>query len=188
MTHLDFWVETCNQMGIDITAKEALPFLEGHCLEAEEDVSKIPRLAYSKEAFLDAICKHLYLSSSNNLLTILQAIYCIENVKLRAIFLMLKKDLKDKDIPRRNTICIRILTLWDHHLDTIHLDFQIAPGKISFTMDLWSNTQLVSFMAVTAHWVEATDKTSRTGNTEKLKLKYRAELIDRSQFAEKLGY
>ncbi|THV03595.1 hypothetical protein K435DRAFT_851723 [Dendrothele bispora CBS 962.96] len=58
-THLDFWVETCDQMGIDITAKEALPFLEGYRLDAEEDVSKIPRLAYSKEAFLDAICEFI---------------------------------------------------------------------------------------------------------------------------------
>jgi hypothetical protein len=48
-------------------------------------------------------------------------------------------------------------------------------GKISFTMDMWTDSNLAPFMAVTAHWVEA--KTEETADGPKRTLNLRADLI-----------
>ena len=48
-------------------------------------------------------------------------------------------------------------------------------GKISLTMDMWSDPNLTPFMAVTAHWIEG--KTEETVNGPKLVLNLRADLI-----------
>ena len=48
-------------------------------------------------------------------------------------------------------------------------------GKISLTMDMWSDPNLTPFMAITAHWIEGV--TEETVNGPKLVLKLRADLI-----------
>jgi hypothetical protein len=48
-------------------------------------------------------------------------------------------------------------------------------GKISFTTDAWSDPNQTSFMAVTAHWIQAIDEKTSTGLKKKLRL--RADLI-----------
>ena len=48
-------------------------------------------------------------------------------------------------------------------------------GKISFTTDGWSDPNQTSFMAVTAHWIQATDEKTATGSNKKINL--RADLI-----------
>ena len=48
-------------------------------------------------------------------------------------------------------------------------------GKISFTTDAWSDPNQTSFMAVTAHWIQAVDENPPTGSNKKLTL--RADLI-----------
>lgn len=48
-------------------------------------------------------------------------------------------------------------------------------GKISFTTDAWSDPNRVSFMAVTAHWIQAIEEKTQTGVNKKLHL--RADLI-----------
>ena len=48
-------------------------------------------------------------------------------------------------------------------------------GKISFTMDMWSEPNLVPFMAVTVHWIERSYEETVGG--EKLVLKLQANLI-----------
>jgi hypothetical protein len=48
-------------------------------------------------------------------------------------------------------------------------------GKISLTMDMWSDPNLMPFMAVTAHWIKG--KTEETVNGPKLVLNLRADLI-----------
>lgn len=51
----------------------------------------------------------------------------------------------------------------------------MSVGKISFTMDMWSDTNLTPFMAVTAHWIQATVEETTSGTRQKLRL--RADLI-----------
>ena len=48
-------------------------------------------------------------------------------------------------------------------------------GKISATMDMWSDPNLAPFMAVTAHWIQAIWQ--ETVGAKRLVLKLRADLI-----------
>jgi hypothetical protein len=48
-------------------------------------------------------------------------------------------------------------------------------GRISFTTDAWTDPNQTSFMAVTAHWIQAIEQQSPTGVNKKLHL--RADLI-----------
>jgi hypothetical protein len=41
--------------------------------------------------------------------------------------------------------------------------YQNSLGKVSFTMDIWSDAKMQSFLAMTAHWI------ARDNNTLKLK-------------------
>jgi len=52
---------------------------------------------------------------------------------------------------------------------------QNSMGKISFTTDMWSDPNKTPFMAVTAHWIEAT--TQETSHGRQYILKLRADLI-----------
>jgi hypothetical protein len=52
---------------------------------------------------------------------------------------------------------------------------QNSMGKISFTTDMWSDPNKTPFMAVTAHWIEATMQETAHGPQHILKL--RADLI-----------
>lgn len=48
---------------------------------------------------------------------------------------------------------------------------QKSMGKISFTTDVWSDPNMTSFMAVTAHWIEGTDVKTMTGVQKRLELR-----------------
>ncbi|KAF9555989.1 hypothetical protein CPC08DRAFT_604475, partial [Agrocybe pediades] len=62
--------------------------------------------------------------------------------------------LKDKDIPHRTTIRTRIMERLDEYLNELKKEIsETALGKVSFTMDLWTDPNLVPYMAVTAHWM-----------------------------------
>lgn len=52
---------------------------------------------------------------------------------------------------------------------------QKALGKISYTMDMWSDPNLSPFMAVTAHWIEG--ETIQTVSSEFVALRLRSELV-----------
>src|ERR1700676_5384888 len=89
---------------------------------------------------------------------ICQSINVIESPQLRALFLMLRDELKDEDIPHRTTVRNRILEVWDEHLDHLAEEMNVCPrpihllgiqvylivmqeslGKVSFTTDMWSD-------------------------------------------------
>ena len=48
-----------------------------------------------------------------------QSINVIESPKLHAIFLMLREELKDSDIPHHTKIQKQIMEVWDEHLDVL---------------------------------------------------------------------
>ena len=60
----------------------------------------------------------------------------------------------------------------DHHVESKQQD---CLGKISLTDDLWSNPNLIPFMAVTSHWIQGTVVDTPDG--PKLTLKLWADLI-----------
>jgi hypothetical protein len=49
----------------------------------------------------------------------------IESPRLRAIFKMLKTDLKDSDIPGRTTLSNRIKEMFDEYLDVLETDMKV---------------------------------------------------------------
>jgi hypothetical protein len=94
--------------------------------------------------------------------------------------------IKDSDIPRRSKLRGAIIDAWGEYFDVLKKELAVslsrftlrailfithqnAPGKISFTADIWSNQSRHPFLAVTAHWVERDESTRH--------LKLRAALI-----------
>jgi len=107
---------------------------------------------------------------------------------------MLREELQNRDIPSRTTMRDRIMEMLDTHLDNLERDMHVrhsrcrcweawshfcsqqkSVGRVSFTMDMWTDTDLSPFMAVTAHWIQGT--TERTPNGCKTILKLRADLV-----------
>ncbi|THV04128.1 hypothetical protein K435DRAFT_851123 [Dendrothele bispora CBS 962.96] len=102
-THLGPWVDACDHLGYPITAKSAL--IKANAYRQQQGRSTQTstsenlngsRCAFSSEAFLDAICEWIVGDS--------QSINGIESPRLRKIFLMLREELKDEDIPHRTHI------------------------------------------------------------------------------------
>ncbi|OBZ71068.1 hypothetical protein A0H81_08990 [Grifola frondosa] len=104
-----------------------------------------------------------------------QSLNVVESPQLRAIFLLLREDLQDSDIPRRSTIWNRIAEVVNDYLIDLSNDMKNSVGKISFTSDMWSDPNLTPFMAVTAHWIKA--KTEETPVGPRKVLELRADLI-----------
>lgn len=52
-----------------------------------------------------------------------------------------------------------------------YLTLKNSVGKISLTMDIWSDTNLSPFMGVTAHWIDMTEINTPGGIRTTLKLK-----------------
>ncbi|KAH9026145.1 hypothetical protein EDB85DRAFT_1809554, partial [Lactarius pseudohatsudake] len=46
-----------------------------------------------------------------------------------------------------------IITRWQTSFEKLKHDLSNACGRISFTADAWSNTNLASYLALTAHWI-----------------------------------
>ncbi|KAI0245391.1 hypothetical protein BJV78DRAFT_1103733, partial [Lactifluus subvellereus] len=61
--------------------------------------------------------------------------------------------LTDSDIPHRTLLRQCVIQRWVNEHVEINERLSCAIGNVSFTTDLWSNDNLRSFMALTAHWV-----------------------------------
>ncbi|KAJ7833431.1 hypothetical protein B0H14DRAFT_3142591, partial [Mycena olivaceomarginata] len=153
--HIDAWVEGCDQLKIPIKAKEAARFVDTYHMRKHQKTGNTSnsepgkeRRPFSQEAFVDAIVEFIVGDD--------QSINVVENEQLRAIFLMLRAELKDSDIPHPIKIRKRVIEIWDEHLNTLQEEMAGAIGMISTTMDLWSDRQKTPFMAITGHWLQAT--------------------------------
>ncbi|TFK17490.1 hypothetical protein FA15DRAFT_553137, partial [Coprinopsis marcescibilis] len=60
--------------------------------------------------------------------------------------------LQDSDIPHQTSVHSRIGKMYESHLEELQSELKKAVGKVSFTTDIWTDPNLASFMAVTAHW------------------------------------
>jgi hypothetical protein len=61
---------------------------------------------------------------------IFQSLNVIECPQLRAIFLMLREELQDSDIPSRTTIRKRVDEVLEQHLAQLKRDMAVSPGFI----------------------------------------------------------
>jgi uncharacterized Rmd1/YagE family protein len=70
--------------------------------------------------------RHVFLQFSLNITNnFLQSINVVESPRLRAIFLMLREELKDSDIPHRTNLRERILDVWNDHLDKLQEEMAV---------------------------------------------------------------
>ncbi|KAK7006945.1 HAT family dimerization domain-containing protein, partial [Favolaschia claudopus] len=127
--HLAAWVNGCDQLKITIKSEEALKVVNAYRAKQNSSTdndptadSEKPRPAFSKEAFVDAIVEWIVSDD--------QSINVIENEKLRNIFLMLRAELKDSDIPHRTKIRQRVMEIWDAHLDNVQAEMAVSSPSV----------------------------------------------------------
>ncbi|KAI5894826.1 uncharacterized protein SCHCODRAFT_02497231 [Schizophyllum commune H4-8] len=110
--HAPLWIAACNRRGIAITADVAQPTVRAYRAEQGQppppSAANSPHLPFSKSTFVDAICAWI---AGND-----QSINVIDNPLLRNIFLLLRKELQDADIPRRARVRDRIMELYKERL------------------------------------------------------------------------
>ncbi|TFK78761.1 hypothetical protein K466DRAFT_469428, partial [Polyporus arcularius HHB13444] len=61
--------------------------------------------------------------------------------------------LDEKDLPHRKKITSLILEQWEEARKKIIDELKASPGRVSFTCDIWTDQQLASFLALSAHHV-----------------------------------
>ncbi|KAJ7278309.1 hypothetical protein C8J57DRAFT_1465460 [Mycena rebaudengoi] len=112
-------------------AKEAQPAVDDYWRRQGQQPSgsgtsqqKKGQRSFLHEAFVNALVEFIVGDH--------QSINVIENENLREIFLMLREDLKDSDIPHRTTIRTRILQLFDEYLDRLQEELNLRASLIGF--------------------------------------------------------
>ncbi|KAI0263898.1 hypothetical protein BGY98DRAFT_905398, partial [Russula aff. rugulosa BPL654] len=58
-----------------------------------------------------------------------------------------------------------VIRAWKEHFQVLKRELAAAMGQVSFTMDIWSDQNRRSYLAITAHWI------AKCGDTEALALK-----------------
>ncbi|KAJ6571335.1 hypothetical protein B0H19DRAFT_1346609, partial [Mycena capillaripes] len=142
------WVEGCDQLKIPITAKDALPFVDAYRVRKHQKSGTTPnsdpagkkRTAFLQEAFVDALVEFIVGDD--------QSLNVVENEQLRAIFLMLRSELKDSDIPHRTKIRKRIIEMWDDHLTTLEAEMAVCTPLLLGNISLTSNSSQLGWVTL----------------------------------------
>jgi hypothetical protein len=139
--HIDAWISSCDRLKIPVTAKAVQDAVcdyrtrQGQIHSQSSSTDPITRSPFSQEAFVNAIMNfiiaddqvwfYVYSIPINITDNFLQSINVIESPQLRAIFLMLREELKDSDIPHRTSLRQRILDVWNDHLDKLQEEMAV---------------------------------------------------------------
>ncbi|KAN0124669.1 hypothetical protein V8E53_015705 [Lactarius tabidus] len=173
-SHRNEWVKKCLERGLTIRGRDGLAAKaayeaeqHGGYLTSPPELSSDDRPQFGREAFVDSLVEWIVADD--------QSINVIESRQLRKLILMLRPELRDHDIPHRTTIRKRVLEVLDEYIVELKSQLKKAMGRISLTTDIWSDLQLVAFMAVTAHWIE--EKAEDTPDGARKKLTLRSALI-----------
>jgi len=106
-----------------------------------------------------------------------QSFNVIDCIEFRALLMLLQSKLKKTMIPHRTKIHQLIIEAWNQYFHVLRGDLAVsvsttlftltevwisknAMGQISFTADIWSNQDWVSYLAMTAHWIARVEKNS----------------------------
>ncbi|KJA23886.1 hypothetical protein HYPSUDRAFT_114830, partial [Hypholoma sublateritium FD-334 SS-4] len=160
------WIDGCDKFKIPITAERAkgpvAQYRESRGDPSAESAqaagNRPPDIpAYSYEAFVDAITEFVIADD--------QSINVIESPFLRRIFMLLRQDLSDNEIPHRSAIQNRIKSFWEEHLGVLEgdmkaflyiLDRLLITSKIGWvTLDNASNND--TFMIALERELQARD-------------------------------
>ncbi|KZT25935.1 hypothetical protein NEOLEDRAFT_1199686, partial [Neolentinus lepideus HHB14362 ss-1] len=140
--HADPWIQACDKLQISIKAKEALKAVADYRRrqgQAPVSDSMQMRRPFSDAAFLDAIVEFIVAND--------QSINVIECPQLRGIFLMLREELNDSDIPHRTTVRNRILEIWDEYLEELASEMEVSHAFIHIT-DRLNITEKIGFVTL----------------------------------------
>ncbi|KIK02921.1 hypothetical protein K443DRAFT_5808 [Laccaria amethystina LaAM-08-1] len=132
--HLATWVQGCDQLNISILSSGKMKKViedyrrqeksQGSPESANEKPDQ-PQTEFSPEAFIDAIMEFVV---GND-----QSLNVVESPELHRIFVMLREELCDSDIPHRSKMRDRIMEVYKEHLEVLKSDMEKALGKISYT-------------------------------------------------------
>ncbi|KAI0919445.1 hypothetical protein AcV7_006181 [Taiwanofungus camphoratus] len=90
-----------------------------------------------------------------------QSLNVVQCPEFRSLLLYLREDLQEKDIPRRTKVRELIIKAWKIGFDMLKDDLTHAIGKISFTLDIWSDQRRRPYLCLTGHWI-ARDKLTKS--------------------------
>jgi hypothetical protein len=82
-----------------------------------------------------------------------QALRVVDSPEFRNMIRSLYPSLRETDIPHRTMIHDRILKRYKQDRDELRRKLKESIGRVSLTSDLWSNSSMRSFMAITLHWI-----------------------------------
>jgi hypothetical protein len=99
--------------------------------------------------------------SCSFILTSPQSIRVVECPEFRKLCMVLCRALVDADIPRRDKMREAVISQWRDKFRELKSDLSKSCGRISFTSDIWSNANLESYLALTAHWISCDESSGR---------------------------
>ncbi|THU82845.1 hypothetical protein K435DRAFT_440859 [Dendrothele bispora CBS 962.96] len=130
--HLDVWVDICDLKKFAISGPKFIEWANEYRQSKGCATTRPPptldesRRSFTQEGFVDAIAEWIVGDS--------QSINAIESPRLRAIFLMLREELKNKDIPHRSHIRNRIIQMMKEHLDELEEELGLAESLVRWTV------------------------------------------------------
>ncbi|KAJ7148503.1 hypothetical protein C8R43DRAFT_889005 [Mycena crocata] len=132
--HLDAWVEGCDQLKLTIKAEKAKKYVAEYRARKQQKTrttpdtnSEKPRKEFSQDAFVDALVEFIVSDD--------QSLNVVENEQLRAIFLLLRAELHDSDIPHRTKIRSRIIEVWKEHLKNLEREMAHLATAFLYIID-----------------------------------------------------
>jgi hypothetical protein len=133
--HIADWVQGCEDKGCKITGAPAQHAVRRFKKLPEPTDLEAERTQFSKEAFVDALAEFVVgddqvreeISLKNGKThPFYQSLNVVESPRLKKIFLMLKKDLREQDIPGHTTIRVRIDKLAEDHLKELEEEMKVS--------------------------------------------------------------
>ena len=133
--HIEQWVSICDDLKIPITAAGALPSVRKFRNEPADASTPLESECpeYSKAAFVDALVEFIvgddqvcvYFMELHPNLTYIQSINVVESPRLKKLFLLLRKELKESDIPGRTAIRSHIEKNYDAYMKQLEEDMAV---------------------------------------------------------------
>ncbi|KAF5373365.1 hypothetical protein D9757_009741 [Collybiopsis confluens] len=174
--HRDEWIESCIALDIKLTAGPAKIALREY--QSRKGLSTdtipfstasqtLPHGPFSKDAFIDSLM--IWIVADD------QSLNVVDNQHFRNMLMQLRSQLRETDIPHRDTLRARILESVNLYWTQISQEMQNAEGAVSITDDIWTDIEKRSFLAITGHWIMG--KMVKTSMGEKKELVMRSALI-----------
>lgn len=131
--HIGEWVNACEAQNIQIQGADAQHAVRKFKHLPEPTNLETVRPQYSKENFVSALAEFvvgddqvcIFQFDNDKTHMHYQAINVVESPRLKKIFLMLRGELKESDIPGRTKIREKIDAMYEEHLEKLEKELQV---------------------------------------------------------------